>query len=158
MVLLTNLMPPVYEHAHAGGEAFHTHGRADRHRHDHDHHGDDGRDGEQEAELIAGAVAHAHWTFLFFSVTWPADDDDRRAPGQWGDSLAGPAYSRAEFCMSFVGQYDGPLSRNWADFLQARATAYSCATAVEQRPAGRSLIPDLLCDTARHERSGVQLI
>jgi hypothetical protein len=92
------------------------------------------------------------------SVTWPADDDDRRAPDQRGDSLAGPTISLAEFCVPGVGQYDGPATRMSAAILQCRAEAHFCAREAEQRPAGRSLISNLLCDTARHERSGVQLI
>jgi hypothetical protein len=158
IVLVGNLVPPAYEHAHAGGQTPHRHGASGAHSHDHDDHHE--RSNEHQhlygAGFAAAPVAHVHWTILIFELTWPIGNDDDRLPS--ADDLMDDALSGTRI----AGQIRDCASSGAAAERDAigNASAANCAaeSAAWQRAARLKCPRAVLCDTARHERSGVQLI
>jgi hypothetical protein len=121
---------PAWKHAHAGGQQPHIHA----HGHAHHDHG-------------LGQFVHVHLTVFGFDFTLPAETDE-------GDDDGGcPVCLSAEYASvdskpapsGFV-----PLDGTLADqgHLLPAVAPFRCRTAIAAP----------LCDTARHERSGVQLI
>ena len=154
IVLLGSLSPPAYQHSHAGGQGPHQHSGHDFHSHHDDHaiatphsHG---------PLLVATPAAHAHWTFLFFSVTLPVGDesDNRTLPVEVFDHAVILARSAgldsvSTFAADVRAQIGAP--HHWILHWTQRGTAHGI-------PPFFLSLPNRLCDTARHERSGVQLI
>ena len=163
-VLLLALMPPAYHHAHADGDASHSHTQADgvHHHHHavggphHDHAMSHGQSNSQGPAVVSAAVAHEHFSFLFFEVTWPCrsggspshhDDHNGDMPGVIGQKVKAPVDR-------LVGKWKaGEL----AIALPCRAPSLDARTHSRQ-VADWPGVESYLCDTARHERSGVQLL
>jgi len=130
---------PAWEHSHAAGDqphdhrAHHDHGDCD-HQHGHSHDG------------ISASHAHRHVTLLGLEFTLPLEstDDD----GDGGDTVL------ISTKLSIAIELD-------ATMLSALASPQAeYGPPIGQRPTFRikAAIAAPLCDTARHERSGVQLI
>jgi len=164
-----------FRHAHAGGDAPHTHGsdgdpHVSSHCHNHDNHCHEGsghghrhphqHPGEMEMPAadatIEPVTAHVHVWLLGFQFTLPVPrgsetEDEGSQPILI--SLASGEFVQAP-CLSPKNDCAGNLCltpsllRN-EGFLPPEL---SCRSA-ESRPSSPPL-----CDTARHERSGVQLI
>jgi hypothetical protein len=169
------------QHAHAGGDKPHTHGsgddcgtgteghrhdgdndRLDGHRHPHAHPHDrpqePSRQAERSAEVagISPWTAHVHVWLLGFPLTLlvmpdSGTDDDGSQP--LVVSKADNQFLRARSASSDCG---------WLSDYCVRATLSPDARPVPPAPClqqgeDRSSSPPL-CDTARHARSGVQLI
>ncbi len=156
------IMPPAVRHAHACGDRPHDHelfalddhDHADDHDHDHDgdaaecdHFGHEGLSQEYALETEDGATSHYHFGWFGWCLT---------APTSSGISVAissGVAGLHAVDWLSLD-------ARKSADRLTALEADSHNLLAARQRMVHCGLMPAasvLLCDTARHERSGVQL-
>jgi hypothetical protein len=151
-LLLANGASPALRHTHAGGGVPHTHeaeSPADHgHAHPHSH---------PHVFPLTDGCSHVHFSLFgieFMSLPRPADDEDdsdARQPqlalsplsaGCVPGDLPGPRLSAVAFAIAddeFALTL--PVSRHFADGF-----------------ASLPRIAAPLCDTARHERSGVQLI
>jgi hypothetical protein len=156
---------PIVAHAHPGGDRPHdlneAHvGHCHTHYDGHGHHGDPDHgsaDGtKRHAKTLSAALLwHTHGSILGIDVVLPAsshgDEQEQRSRPVFESQLtmAGPATPAPVDCLS------------WNDYLFAAVSAPSFLGIVVPRfldlsETGRDESP--LCDTARHERSGVQLI
>jgi hypothetical protein len=108
-------------------------------------------------QLAAAPAVHAHWTFLIFEVSFPVDGESGRRPlvDEVLDQamLAGRLAAERDVVVGWLAAARDVLSgtATWT-FQLARAGNLAC------RPPDFLDSPNLLCETARHERSGVQLI
>jgi hypothetical protein len=150
ILLLANGTGPALQHAHADGETRHTHDapateiREAGHKHSHVH--------PHTAEL-SGFCSHLHFSVLGIAFTSlpPNPDDDS---DQWPRLVLSPLGGG-----SVVGDLSGsecnPLVVvNMDDRLAETRPISHWADRFASMPA----VAAPLCDTARHERSGVQLI
>ena len=168
-LLTMALTPPAVRHVHAGGERqhkhplenarsapgiAHSHTDSGTHSHHHPHHRAIVR---RERQYSWGGVDHCHFAWLGFEFVLPTPtspapsqgDEDRVAQEivpvfVANDFVDGPQHARAIAAAPLVA-----LALPSIDGLPAEAAPWIA-------PAGA--ISNLLCDTARHERSGVQLI
>jgi hypothetical protein len=157
-VIVAGLVPPAVRHTHPGGaDPFHRHpaGLAHDH-HSNDEHAEEACDDAHPAPILDEA-AHLHFAWLGVGLTLP----DRPTGGQarsdtllaWAslvqlaDEQAGPTVHRGSNLAHAVAGI-GP-----AFFLPA--TSDPCLAICAGPTPG---MPALLCDRARHARSGVQLI
>lgn len=147
---------PALEHAHAGGDKQHEHAALAGHSHDHGNHVADPFDGYENPTAtiaISNPVGHLHVSWLGIIVTIPSSPvpyeskSDAGNPtavvaGLFGDTMP-PTQERSAFDLASLGtrlDYHRPVL--------PFAPRFACTPAVSAP----------LCDTARHERSGVQLI
>ncbi len=176
-MLVAGVTPPGIRHAHAEGDVAHDHQRrdhasnprperssyryhyhCDRACHHADCHADDGQDADRgpSADIVKQtSVAHVHFAWLWFDVSLPVRDQTNsdRTSGT-GDKT--PCVVRLlDDCI--------PASPNVSNvfWIIASAPAMSpgCLPFTEklQRASGPPDFVTLLCDSARHVRSGVQL-
>jgi hypothetical protein len=169
LLIATTTMPPGVCHAHAQGDVPHRHDRAaagHRHMHGqhiHSHpHRHDSLDGgvavdfnrDRDARDVAPVLAHMHLSWLGFEFTLPAssipDDSDPNRGGSapcfvrpLGDDVAEIRLQTDANQMTLVGAADVLLAAKPVCLIAPHAFKPAHCT--------------LLCDTARHERSGVQL-
>ena len=158
-VLVAGVMPPGQVHAHHDGDLPHGHKtdvqrHADLHVSQSHHHGQDHHRG-QAASLDSGPRRHMHLVFFGIELTSPfSDEDDERDAAAIGDQIA------------LVRLLDerGQVSEDQARLrlLEPDDLSYGsgeCERSLVHRgstPPPVTVPP--LCDRARHERSGVQLI
>lgn len=177
VVLVGSWMPPAYEHAHADGHTHHHHhglaaGHDDEHDHGQDHlsteparlskmeeHGASAGEERAPGQMLAAAPeAHVHWSFLMFQLTWPAGDEEGGSPPVGladGEELwwvASDCKLQADALRS------GNLPATLGDLQSALLQVIGKPPDDSCRPPPLPCHRTLLCDTARHERSGVQLI
>ena len=168
MLLATSGMPPAISHVHSGGDRPHQHGSGRAHDHyshldslpaNHSHpHGDAGIDDDHFAVAAAPpASRHVHLSCLVFELTFPVSS---LPPGQEEDdnSDASSAYYLVpdDGCAAdlrpsqsaFVAMQLEPLGLSSRELVDVPLARFGLTT----------VIAAPLCDTARHERSGVQLI
>lgn len=174
VVAFSVIMPEPIRHAHAGGERAHLHdgdghvhflhnelaGEADEHggarsegclSHDHNYDVCAG-----ESHLFSSATSHQHYFWFGWNVTLPASNegdegkDKDHVAGSWVGVAAGDN-------LPFVRPQASPAEWIGLDsMLICSATTIDVGDSVQRAPAPpRS---NTLCDIARHERSGVQLI
>ena len=156
------LASPAIVHSHSGGESPHRHGRAENSHHALLHSGASGGFvGSGEAEtFIAPAEAHQHGRLLFFgSIRYrpmPNAPADRH-----GDSLCGCETILTAISpdpgvrVSLSGALGSPFER-----MSLVDPSMGCVDSAEWGAAacaGAAVPSPLLCDRARHERSGVLL-
>ena len=164
-------MPPAMGHAHAGGDRPHQHEHdghhhSDRHHSDHSHadhgHGPSARPVIASAgwgTSEAGRFAHVHFAWLGLEVTlaWPVG-----AAGA-GDGQADHIVVRLlDSAAQGISQVDvqSPFVASGCWAVLPAATVWSSppsATALLRSLQTEAPATTLLCDSARHERSGVQL-
>jgi hypothetical protein len=132
---------PARQHSHAAGDRPHSHLHA---RHVHAHHG---HDHEHVHDGVESSYAHVHVTLFGVDFTLPADSDDDK---------------NHDARCTFLGQAPSGVEMD-------QSNSHSSLVADPVMDAGRplSIVPTFrsiaaaaapLCDTARHERSGVLLI
>lgn len=155
-MLLSSIVPPGQRHAHAGGDVAHDHHQQQapnhshdgHHHHHHDHHATDQHGLNADAAEPA-AVAHVHFAWWLFDLTLPVPDESDTDDDESvylvrliGDCLPTTISSPATHSIDV----SSPLPGN---------------AVAPQSPTCRATTPPptavLLCDVARHERSGVQL-
>lgn len=167
VLLAGAVISPGFRHSHLGGDSSHTHDRvsdshtqhAHAHYHDHQHHHCPHSHQDVGATFArkhgATSVPHIHVTFLLFDLTLPVppgehSDQDTDQPGEL-------VYVLRPVTDGFhVGNVDTDYQLQGAPLLNS---IYRPAP-VAKPPRKHSFPPGgaiLLCDTARHERSGVQL-
>ncbi len=157
IVSLANGGGPGLWHAHAGGERPHRHHTptAKHCEHEYKHHGHSHAH-PHPSELL-GADSHVHlWLFGFEFASLPLPYDSREdSDGEWRQFVASPfsvgpsvrQLSGTEYNLFVVAIVNDRL-------LETRPISLHLADRFASLPA----IAAPLCDTARHERSGVQLI
>ncbi|MBI2823217.1 MAG: hypothetical protein HYX69_00845 [Planctomycetia bacterium] len=144
------LVPPAFRHSHAGGAKPHHHGRHVVSRcHDddcHHHHGPVPSHGPE----LAAAADHWHLVLLGWTPSLPVSADSEQ-PARAGRNLFVPSVQAT------ADQGDGPANplATVGIFVTARAER-SVVDAAAFRASTMGPRASL-CDTARHERSGVQL-
>jgi hypothetical protein len=140
---------PAFRHRHAGGDRPHHHaeGLAVCHLHRHAEVGDD------EHDDAGGGVLHVHVSFFGLELILPQESSDEELPRRDHvpalvplnmDVVAATFASDPDCRPAPVASTDSPLE-------PAPVGAFSLSHPRVARSA------PLLCDTARHERSGVQL-
>ena len=159
LVLAWGVVPPGFEHAHAGGHSDHQHDKCREVSHHGSHHHDTDDEhhehaAESDATGLVDCVLHFHWRLLGveFSMpvpTEPADGDDegtvppavvRMTSEIVPATQAGPAFGRVLLAASCAPSAD--VVRN-----------------LEPIPRPPNLVTSVpLCDSARLERSGVLLV
>jgi hypothetical protein len=138
---------PAWQHAHPAGDRPHSH--HDDWHHDSRHHGHGHHGQEREHHGAGESHAHVHVTLLGIGFTLPAPDNDSEEESEQGHptylvtapiaSVAGASLWHLVWCAQPLPEL-GQISPSTGTF----------------RPQTVGAAP--LCDTARHERSGVQLI
>ena len=164
VVLPISIAPPGLRHTHANGNRTH--------QHDDHHHGQMAQVGKHHAHphdhenqltpssrhaklwLLARSVPHVHWTFLGFHFTLPISGKTNSEGEDHNASLAivVPTVSAIVLPESRLAKSDAlPRLELRAD-LDNRINIGAASPFIPQAESSP------LCDTARHERSGVQLI
>ena len=172
-VLLASSGTPGICHAHDDGDRPHVHHvtpaqAIKRHRHEHAHHehahaghhvAGDGRHAEPDDATVGCSQCqrHLHFSTWFgLSITLPSPSDEDESGDGSGRPVTMVIVPSSDVTAVATRGDDSlaamPLNQD-ADLV-----ADACAVATAQ-PDFRSLpvVAALLCDTARHERSGVQL-
>ena len=131
---------PARQHAHAAGDRPHSHGHGHEHsRHVHEH--------GHEHDGLGSSYAHVHVTLFGVDFTLPANSDDDEG--------------REERC-TFLGQTPSgiELDRSASHFSVVAEPVFDFGELFPVVATFRSIAASAapLCDTARHERSGVLLI
>ena len=161
----SNGFSPGVTHAHAGGAATHSHGsdadsransrEADDHGHSHagHAHSHSHKHPHDHSARVEDCVTHTHANFLGLPITIPATDDGRSSDRQDGAALL----------VEIVAAPCDVASNGHGTRIEAQlgvptfSVSLSADTllSIHHRPnAGHNL----LCDTARLERTGVLLI
>jgi hypothetical protein len=152
-------MPPAMGHAHDGGDRPH------QHAHDHDGHRHAASSSDHLAMVSAGwastgggRFAHVHFAWLGLEVTfaWPVGSSST------GDGQAEHIVVRL---LDSAAQSDGqidvqspPAVGAWLGSADAaRGLLAVCSAELLRSVHAHAPASVLLCDAARHERSGVQL-
>ena len=127
---------PARQHSHAAGDRPHSHVHAHQvHDHEHEHNG------------LGPSVAHTHVTLFGVDFTLPAESEDDA--------------SREDRC-TFLGQTPSGIEtdQSASRFSVVAEPEFDSGELLPTVPTFRSIAASAapLCDTARHERSGVLLI
>jgi hypothetical protein len=166
MMLASSVIPPGFRHAHAGGDDL-------NHGHSNDPYSVSDRisgneykisrpcqdipvfDGYTFENSLGDNTTHRHFQLFGFSVALP---DTNHSPKRGDDSPNNQFVSiRATENISLVTQSNSDM-RNWLMPISQDYSPYS-VTALSAIPYSlQPVTSTLLCDRARHERSGVQLI
>ena len=165
VMLAFSLIPPGYRHAHEGGNDL-SHGHADA-SHSISHrltgseypgkcHDSQSFDGCSVENSLGDDKTHRHFQFLGFSVALP--DTHRPTEKSGEDSHDNQFVSiRASENILPVSQSNTD-ARNWLIPIAQDYSPHSVMAISATSHSRQSAAPALLCDRARHERSGVQLI
>jgi len=172
LLLVLQLSPPALRHSHAlskdsdsgrrvtaTGHAHcrgHSHGHANSHRH---HHGSDAAAGHSHSS-IAHATPHVHVQLLAFRFTLPlgnsSDGRDDRDFGNEAEFVIGGGF------FPLLGDSMTAERDAWPPVSSHAAVSPNLICDVDHGRMRTGVIsaapPRPLCDSARHERSGVQLI
>lgn len=166
--LLSGITPPALRHAHAEGEAPHDHdhrnGQSPRHidparthhehshDHDHPHHGPTLSD-----HVVNDATSHVHACFFWLQLVIP--DGQNEHPPHAPDLAGGRASFLARAAVSDVLILARAIPGYVFACLPWGYTAEAAQAARSHPQGGRQRLSSIpLCDSARGERSGVQLI
>lgn len=120
-------------------------------RHTHHHHGD--LDDSKDEPRLQESFFHAHFVLLFFELTIPLNSDNDFDPTEEND--------RGIYLVRLIAPVMPAVDRDESN-LPSENSSESLAiffdpTEKEVRTSARPQIKNLLCDAARHRRSGVQL-
>jgi hypothetical protein len=147
-----------FKHTHPGGDQPHDHPQTASHdRHvDHDS-GDDQcnlcPDLSCRCVVITDCVSHVHVSCFGYHFTYPSPIDSQDAKQDLRGPILTQSVSNLVLC--------APAQSVAAEFVPiADIEAGRCEEVIEPASARFTSMPVVayLCDTARHERSGVQLI
>jgi len=146
-----------FRHTHPGGDQPHDHLQTASHRHV-DHGGGDDQcnlcpDLSGRCVVITNCVSHVHVSCFGFHFTYPSPIDSQDAK----QDLRGPILTQSVNNLVLRA----PAQSVAAEFVPiADIEVGRCEAVIEPASARFTSMPAVayLCDTARHERSGVQLI
>jgi hypothetical protein len=164
MMLATSVIPPGYRHAHEGGNDL-SHGHADvSHSVSNRSAGNEyigtchdiqSFDGCSDETSLGDDKTHLHFKIFGISVALP---DTNRSSKSGEDSHDNQFASiRASEDILPVSQSNTD-ARNWLVLISQEYSPQSVMAISAISHSLQSATPTLLCDRARHERSGVQLI
>jgi hypothetical protein len=151
-VLLGSIVPPGQRHAHAAGDVPHNHDK--QHAHDHSgdahHHHTTDQHGLSTPAVKPAAVAHVHFACWLFDLTMPVRDESETEDNQ-------PLYLVRLIDDCLPTTISGPNTHpvDMPSHLQSIAVDRPALARRATAPPDTAV---LLCDAARHERSGVQLL
>lgn len=160
LVVGGSISPPAYRHAHAGGDIAHDHHFDGDHRHleTHSHHGHGHSHSHPHRHQADDPIAaeaptsHMHLAILGVELTLPTSERDDDSPDSERDNLPVIVQLSHECVLSANGQYRG-LNQ------EATSSAFGSSSFISavklQKYVPPTALPVLLCDAARHERSGV---
>lgn len=160
LVLGGSISPPAYRHAHAGGDIAHNHhsDSDQRHLESHSHHGHGHshshphRHQTDDLSAAEAPTSHLHLTILGFELTLPTSEHEDDSPDSERDKM--PVIVRVlDECVLAADGADRSL-----DHEATRSVIVSTAviSSADSHKHTRPTVPSvLLCDAARHERSGV---
>ena len=167
-LLLLQLSPPALIHAHAltparQTELGHTHASSPSHAHRHgagsSHCHSHGTKQEPQSGEISQVTPHLHLYLLGFEFALPISGDAPRSPN---DSDSNQFEATTGVSIRLLGDASTLSAAPWnlLGFLSASLPATVCGTFCQTAQAqfATNDAPPWLCDAARHERSGVQLI
>jgi hypothetical protein len=145
-------------HSHAGGDRPHDHQRIANYDHPIDHGSDDARccgshDLAGRCLVNAGGVPHVHVAWFGFHFTYPSPSDSENANHDAQDSLIAQLLN--------ISASPEPAPVVAVEFVQVvdhDAGRYQEITEPARMRCSNMPAFTFLCDTARHERSGVQRI
>lgn len=151
------IAPPALQHSHAEGNVPHDHDSIVSEDHDHDH--DSGlahchSDAADDSAQVNGSTTHRHCYLLGWEITVPTSDEvPAQAPIEHKQQVLSAGVNSP---LAVDTQYPSPLN-GWVSDLSfiLAPTAFVCRVAKQAETATPRVC---LCDFARHERSGVQLI
>lgn len=166
-LLLMALTPPAVRHSHAGGERAHrhsVHGPGATHLSHHHHHVGEPVHSHNDHDAVVDcwhrqpgtAVGHCHLAWFGFELVLPTPALPSSSQGDNGPTQ--------EFVRPFAENDFIPglqQATSGANVLLLTAALPSISGLVIDAPpchAATDSVANHLCDTARHERSGVQLI
>lgn len=158
LVLGGSISPPTYRHAHAGGDVAHNHlcEQDQQHHTTHIHcghgHSHPHRHETHHSSAAKPPTSHAHVTVLGFELTLPISEHDDGSSDPDRDEL--PVIARA--LHAYVPIVNGKGVRlNHQETRAAIASAAIISAVTSQRHMRPTALSVLLCDAARHERTGV---
>lgn len=169
-VLAASAMPPAIRHAHPGGDRPHRHAAADHphgEAHRHGRHAGHRHTVSEESSRSCGKTPpatsalstspHVHWTLLGLQVTFPGSDRESPVNPEL------PTDCGVTVVVRLVDER--AVDADTAPVAGFPRPADAGMSLPEQRPAlserpscGSLASPAPLCDAARGERSGVQVI
>ena len=154
-MLLGSIVPPGQRHAHAGGDVAHA-----QHSHDHSHEGYKGhphlrrnatdRGGSNTQAVEPAAVVHVHLACWLFDLTLPVRDES-----DFEDDESVYVVRLIDDCLPVTISDSDMHSIALSSRLPGIAVVPTTPTRWDITPPHTSIF---LCDAARHERSGVQLL
>jgi len=162
VVVVTSFETPVLQHAHAEGERPHRHVDEPHSHHSHR------ASLSVEFPVIEGVTAHVHVFWLGCEFTLPAglvssDGNGSGLPDQQSDDGL-PASGANDGCAIYqldddAHQFTPTVSDRSLVFIDLSSMELFAPAASDVRALSRTFSrPVILCDVARHERSGVQLV
>lgn len=165
VIVLGGVMPPAFQHAHPAGKSSHHHDPQSasavpvehrHHRHDHSHPHDHFQQ-ETFSGMIATAQSHVHAWLLWFHIVVPVGQDEN-APNA-PDSIGHGGMYFAPGTASDMLTLSRTSSMSVETCLPVGFAVAHDRAAPSHPQGGRQILASIpLCDTARGERSGVQLI
>jgi len=165
-VLLTGTITPGISHAHGEGSRAHEHQAAREHAHKHSHYGHShaSRNDQRALPVVltdsagfcSGCTQHVHISCFGWSFTLPAESKDGESDFDASGSPAVVIVRPLDVMATTALSESSIGAALWA--LEA-FEATDCSTSALTRPrfSCTPIAVRPLCDTARHERSGVQL-
>jgi hypothetical protein len=169
-LLAAGFVAPALRHAHPQVDRTHRPAMAGRMTHSHshaagrshaDHHHRHAVPRTASGEVyLDGVTAHVHVTWFGWELTLPAPADSRPLD-PYCDTGFGPAVGVLVRIGNDQPVVNGPAALAWTWFMPAPAAEPMLTdrgSAESVRRSASMAIAAPLCDTARHERSGVQLI
>ena len=152
-LLVNGLAMPAFQHAHDGGDKPHDHEASVEHSHSHDHDCAEHHHhhGTRDPRLLTNSVAHVHVSCFGFEFSLPLQDESEHSDLSNSGSIA--FVKPHDECLQAPPAVNAILYTLLMPHVIQSSGILPIVGHFSFRPADS--IP--LCDTARHERSGVQL-
>jgi hypothetical protein len=161
LLLVLQLSPPALIHAHAVASASeHSHDAMSAHGHRHDAQGhSNGPEREGVSDEVSHVTPHLHLYLLGFEFALPISGDAPRSPN---DNASNHFEATTGVTIRLLDDASTLSAACWnmPVFLSATSPTTFCGNLCQTAQAQFTVhdAPPWLCDSARHERSGVQLI
>ncbi len=157
LVIGGSISPPAYRHAHAGGDVAHNHrsqnGQKQVDSHGNGCHCDCHHHAAHHGHASEAPTAHVHVGLPWIELTLPTSDDSDSDPSR-SDRDDLPVIVRVidDYVPNSDGGGDASTHAVTKSPIRSHVVVSSTPSLKHAQPTAPSV---LLCDTARHERSGV---